>query len=158
MLINIISKVDEYMKKTNIYEEYKKDKDQFWSLWYKFNEEKINHYEYKSEEFLFGADRYNSLVEYEPAITKEHFDYSKFGASGIGATIFAYDALLMSYNFKNKTFNFNNLVYFSALHFGDNDSTGMIAGNWYGAYLGFENFNKSKLNMLEFKSKLNIKN
>ena len=40
MLINIISKVDEYMKKTNIYEEYKKDKDQFWSLWYKFNEEK----------------------------------------------------------------------------------------------------------------------
>ena len=156
MLIDIIPNIDKYMKSTDIYKEYNDDKDKFWSLWYKFNEEKLNHYEFKSEEFLFGADRYNSLVEYEPAITKEHFDFSKFGASGIGAVLFAYDALLMSYNFKTKNFNFNNLVYFSTLHFGDNDSTGIIAGNWYGAYLGFEKFDKNKINMLEFKSKLNI--
>jgi len=156
MLIDIIPKIDKYMKTTDINKEYNDDKDQFWSLWYKFNEEKLNHYEFKSEEFLFGADRYNSLVEYEPAITKENFDFSKFGASGIGAVLFAYDALLMSYNFKTKKFNFNNLVYFSALHFGDNDSTGIIAGNWYGAYLGFKDFDKNKITMLEFKSKLNI--
>lgn len=154
MLVNIIPKVDEYMKTTNINNEYEKDKKDFWSLWYKFNEEKINHYEFKSGEFLFSTDRYNSLVDYEPAITKEHFDFSKFGASGIGATILAYDALLMSYNFKLKKYNFNNLVYFSTLHFGDNDSTGIIAGNWYGAYLGFNNFNEKKIDMLEFKSKL----
>ena len=60
----------------------------------------------------------------------------------------------MSYNFRLKKFNFNNLIYYSTLHFGDNDSTGIIAGNWYGAYLGFNNFDKSKINMLEFKSKL----
>ena len=156
MLVKIIPEVDKYMKTTDIYDKYISDKDEFWLLWYKFNEEKINHYEFKSEEFLFGADRYNSLVEFEPSITKENFDYSKFGASGIGATIFAYDALLMSYNFKTKKFNFNNLVYFSTLHFGDNDSTGIIAGNWYGAYLGFTDFDKNKINMLEFKSKLNI--
>ena len=154
MLINIIPNIDKYMKTTDINKEYNEDREQFWSLWYKFNEEKINHYKYKSEEFLFGADRYNSLVKYEPAITKESFDFSKFGASGIGAVIFAYDALLMSYNFKTKKFNFNNLVYFSALHFGDNDSTGIMAGNWYGAYLGFGDFDKSKINMLEFKKKL----
>tara|TARA_B100001121_G_scaffold304885_1_gene321165 strand:- start:6356 stop:7414 length:1059 start_codon:yes stop_codon:yes gene_type:complete len=156
MLIDIIPNVNKYMKYTDINKEYENDKDKFWSLWYKFNEEKLNHYEFKSEDFLFGADRYNSLVEYEPAITKENFDFSKFGASGIGAVIFAYDSLLMSYNFKTKKFNFNNLIYFSTLHFGDNDSTGIIAGNWYGAYSGFENFDKNKINMLEFKSKLNI--
>lgn len=154
MLITIIPNIDKYMKTTDIYNEYQEDKKQFWSLWYKFNEEKINHYEFKSSDFLFSADRYNSLVSYEPAITKEKFDFSKFGASGIGSTIFSYDALLMSYNFKLKKFNFNNLVYYSTLHFGDNDSTGIIAGNWYGAYLGFNNFDKNKINMLEFKSKL----
>lgn len=151
MLIKVIPKVDKYMKTTDISKEYEEDKDDFWSLWYKFNEEKINHYEYKSQEFLFGADRYNSLVEYEPAITKENYDFSKFGASGIGAVIVAYDALLMSYNFEKKEFSFNTLVYFSTLHFGDNDSTGIMAGNWYGAYLGFQGFDKSKVNMLEFK-------
>lgn len=156
MLINVISNVDNYMKKTDIYNEYNKDKNKFWSLWYKFNEEKLNHYEFKSEEFLFSADRYNSLVEYEPAITKENYDFSKFGASGVGAVLFAYDALLMSYNYKLKKFNFNTLVYFSTLHFGDNDSTGIIAGNWYGAYLGFADFNIKKIDMLEFKSKLSI--
>ena len=150
-LIKIIPKIDNYMKKTDIYNDYKKDKDNFWSLWYKFNEERLNHYEHKSEEFLFGSDRYNSLVEYEPSITKEKYDFSKFGASGIGVCIVAYDALLSSYNFKTKEFNFENLVYFSTLHFGDNDTTGIIAGNWYGAYNGFKNFDINKINMLEFK-------
>jgi ADP-ribosylarginine hydrolase len=154
LLIKVIPQVNKYMKTTDISKEYEEDKNNFWSLWYKFNEEKINHYEYKSQEFLFGADRYNSLVEYEPAITKENYDFSKFGASGIGAVIVAYDALLMSYNFQKKEFIFNNLVYFSTLHFGDNDSTGIIAGNWYGAYLGFQGFDKSKINMLEFKTLL----
>lgn len=154
MLIDVIPEVDKYMKKTDISKEYEEDKGEFWSLWYKFNEEMINHYEYKSTEFLFASDRYTSLMKYEPAITKENPEYSKFGASGIGGVIFAYDALLMSYNFNKKKYNFNNLVYFSSLHFGDNDTTGIIAGNWYGAYLGLESFSKDKINMLEFKSKL----
>ena len=88
------------MKSTDINKEYNDDKDKFWSLWYKFNEEKLNHYEFKSEEFLFGADRYNSLVEYEPAITKEHFDFSKH-ASGIGV-FYLLRCFLMSYNLKQK--------------------------------------------------------
>lgn len=154
ILMETISEVDKYMKTTDIYENYLNDKDQFWSLWDKFNEEKINHYEFKSEDFLFSADRYNSLIQYEPAILKEHNDFSKYGASGVGATILAYDSLLMSYDFKLKKFDFNNLVYFSTLHFGDNDSTGIIAGNWYGAYNGFYQFDKKKINMLEFKDDL----
>jgi ADP-ribosylarginine hydrolase len=154
LLIDHISKVDNYMKNTDIYDLYQKDKDKFWDLWHKFIEEKLNFYEHKSTEFLFGADRYNNLLKYEPAITKENYDYSKFGASGIGAVIFAYDALLMSYNFKNKEYNFDNLVYYSTLHFGDNDSTGIIAGNWYGAYVGFKDFDQDKIDMLEFKKDL----
>ena len=51
-------------------------------------------------------------------------------------------------------FSWQNLLYFSTLHFGDNDSTGIIAGAWYGALKGFEGFNKDKINELEFKNEL----
>ena len=48
----------------------------------------------------------------------------------------------------------DSLLFFSTLHFGDNDTTGAIAGAWYGALNGFLNFDKSKLNQLEFNKEL----
>ena len=153
LLIYTIPMVDDYMKTTDIYDNYNNDKNKFWDLWYKFNEEKINLYEHKSSDLLFGAERFSSLMKYEPALSNNE-DFSKMAASGIGAVIFAYDALLMSYDFNKKKFNFDNLVYFSTLHFGDNDTTGIIAGNWYGAYSGFSEFDDRKKNMLEFKNEL----
>jgi ADP-ribosylglycohydrolase len=154
MLIKTIPKVDEYMKTTDIFTEYNNDKDKFWDYWKKYNEERLPYFEFKSSEYLFSSDRYNKLLEYTPGVTKKNSSFNKMGATGIGALIIAYDSLLMSYNFREKKFNFDNLVFFSVLHFGDNDTTGIIAGNWYGAYCGFEMFNKEKIDMLEFKKDL----
>lgn len=52
---------------------------------------------------------------------------------GSDAVIIAYDALVGSRN------NWNELCLRGMLHSGDNDSTGCIAGSWYGALYGFEN-------------------
>lgn len=153
LLLDTIPMVDEYMKSTDIYDNYNNDKNDFWDLWYKFNEEKLNFYKHKSNDFLFGADRFNSLIKYEPAL-KINLDFNKMAASGIGAVIFAYDALLMSYSFNQKKFSFESLLYFSTLHCGDNDTTGIIAGNWYGAFSGFTEFDQNKIDMLEFKNEL----
>jgi ADP-ribosylglycohydrolase len=49
----------------------------------------------------------------------------------------------------------DSLIFFSCLHFGDNDTTGAIAGAWYGAMYGFKNFDQEKLKPLEFKEQLN---
>jgi ADP-ribosylglycohydrolase len=155
LLLKSIPKVDEYMRTTDIFKEYNNDKDKFWDYWRKYKEDRLPYFEYKSSEYLFSGDRYNKLLEYTPGVTKKNPSFNKMGATGIGALIIAYDSLLMSYNFDKEEFIFNNLVFFSTLHFGDNDTTGIIAGNWYGAYYGLKYFNDDKINMLEFKKELN---
>ena len=52
----------------------------------------------KPKEFMFNADRINDLLNYTPGVQlrKNKGDFSKFGATGVGATIIAYDSLLMS--------------------------------------------------------------
>ena len=44
----------------------------------------------------------------------------------------------------------DSLIFYSTLHFGDNDSTGAIVGSWYGAIYGFDQFDQEKLKQLEF--------
>ena len=66
----------------------------------------------------------------------------------------------MSFTSKKIPFDLNNpkdikisldsVLFFSSLHFGDNDTTGAIAGAWYGALYGFSQFDENKLNQLEF--------
>jgi ADP-ribosylarginine hydrolase len=159
-------KIDKFMKTTNIYSKYLKDKDEFWSLWYKYREYRLAKLELKPREFTFSADRLNDLLDYTPGVQLRHDkgDFSKFGSTGVGATIIAYDALLMSISSDSRIlsldepekikYNWESLLYFSTLHFGDNDSTGTIAGAWYGALRGFESFNKQNIEQLEFKHEL----
>ena len=159
-------KIDNFMKTTNIYSKYIKDGEEFWTLWYKYNEYRLAKLELKPPEFVYNADRLTDLVNYTPGIQlrKEKGDFSKFGSTGVGATIVAYDALLMSLSSETRNlpldepdkikYNWESLVYFSTLHFGDNDSTGIIAGAWYGALRGFESFDKKKIEQLEFRNDL----
>jgi ADP-ribosylglycohydrolase len=51
-------------------------------------------------------------------------------------------------------YNWQSLVFFSTLHFGDNDTTGAIAGMLFGALRGFDGVDKNVINMLEFKKEL----
>ena len=59
------------------------------------------------------------------------------GAMGVDSVIIAYDALLGSKD------SWEELMLRAALHGGDSDSTGSIAGSWFGAIYGFKNVDKN---------------
>ena len=54
------------------------------------------------------------------------------GALGVDSVIIAYDALLYSKD------SWEQLCLSSMLHGGDSDSTGTIAGAWFGSLYGFK--------------------
>ena len=70
--------------------------------------------------------------------SRSRFYYNNFstkgnffpGSNGFDSVIIAYDCLLDCRG------SFETLVYYSMLHAGDSDSTGCIAGAFYGAYYG----------------------
>ena len=75
-----------------------------------------------------------------------HFNKNRIypGAGGDDSVIIAYDALLDSKD------NWEKLVVYSMLHVGDSDTTGTIAGAFYGAMYGITNISKrmtKKFNM-----------
>jgi ADP-ribosylarginine hydrolase len=155
--------IDHIMKKTDIYEKYMKDKDIFWTPWYKFRENRVKRFDMKTSEFIFSVDRYSDLekILYE----NDSVDYNRFGATGASSVIIALDSILCSITMKdagkinlNKPekiqFNWNSVVFFSTLHFGDNDTIGAIAGALYGAYCGFDEASPDLINMLEYKKEM----
>lgn len=159
--------IDEYMMTTNIKEKYMEDKNIFFKYWYQYVEQRLPRFQLKSREFLFCADRYDDLLNYTPGVKASgKSDFSKLASTGVGATIVAYDSLLMSISSVSKEINdikklkysWDNLIFYSTLHFGDNDSTGIIAGCWYGALRGYDDIPKEKVdkitNQLEFKKEL----
>tara|TARA_B100001093_G_scaffold519419_1_gene608387 strand:+ start:1311 stop:2465 length:1155 start_codon:yes stop_codon:yes gene_type:complete len=153
--------LDNYMKKTNIYKKYVKDNEKFFDNWYQYKEQTLSKFKENHREFEIYSDRINYLLPYNDLGKNKNF--FKFGVSGISALIVAYDSLLMSYrgnefpldlNKKDLKFSVDSLIFFSTLHFGDNDTTGAIAGAWYGAIFGFKHFDQNKLNQLEMKDEL----
>jgi ADP-ribosylglycohydrolase len=70
------------------------------------------------------------------------------GESGFTATIMAYDSLLDSHG------KWEPLVIYSAIHFGDSDTVGAIAGALYGAVYGFGNVPINNYATLEYREEL----
>lgn len=156
------NRIDDYMKKTNVFEQYLKEKDSFFEKWYHYKEQRLNKFKYKPHQFIFFDERLQDIEYYNSLyITPKKDNYVFFGSSGLSATIVAYDSLLMSITSDKNLIDLNDtkisldsLLFFSSLHFGDNDTTGAIAGAWFGALKGFQNFDQEKLNQLEFHKKL----
>ena len=150
--------IDDYLKSSPNYKDYLKDKNEFWDLWYKYNEHRLPNFSIKSDNFLFNSNRVKELLNYTPGVQlrKNKGKFDKFASTGVGAVIVSYDSLLMSIYYEDKKLkcNWESLVFFSTLHFGDNDSTGIITGAWFGALFGFTYFDKNKINQLEFKDEI----
>ena len=156
--------IERIIMKMSIYKRYMKDKDEFWNLWYKYKEYRLNKFDIKTSQFLFGSERFNDLINI--LYDKKDIDkisYDRMGGSGASATIIAYDSILMSIISKNNGelildlndkdsyyYNWQSLVFHSTLHFGDNDTIGAITGCWYGALNGFNGIDKKISNQLEF--------
>jgi ADP-ribosylarginine hydrolase len=161
------NKIQDYIHTTNINISHDKQITDYFTTWYIYKEKRFDdliNFRNKSN-FIFAKDRYNALTEFTP---KDYFKNGKMerwyliGGSGIDSVIYAYDALLMSImpnelfqiENNNLVFNAESLVFFSALHVGDSDSTGAITGFWYGAFNGFNGFDINKMKELEFYKEL----
>ena len=69
------------------------------------------------------------------------------GAGSDDSVIIAYDSLLIAGT------NFEKLIYYSMLHMGDSDTTGIMAGCWYGAMHGYKNIPSNILSTFDDKDK-----
>lgn len=70
------------------------------------------------------------------------------GSSGHDAPMIAYDAILGSGN------NWTELAHRGFLHGGDSDSTGAIAGCWWGAMYGFKGVSENNYRELEYRDRI----
>lgn len=110
---------------------------------------------------------------FEPAFNGSN--YEKMGSTGLGVVIFSLYFLFLSSkprkNVKYKVedlFNVNNLTTkdmetdwrllftLSTLNFGDNDTIGILCGNFYGAMYGFKKLPNIPFNDLEFYDELTL--
>jgi len=79
-------------------------------------------------------------------VTDKHHKFP--GSGGDDSVIIAYDCLLDAKD------NWEKLIFYAMLHVGDTDTTGCIAGAWYGAYYGFKDIPESHLQYLEYRKEL----
>lgn len=140
--------IDKYMKTTDISDNYQENKDEFWDKWYQYREKRLNKLDLEN---ILTINIIDEMVtkDYSPQVFgKSETNYSKWGSNGCDSVIIAYDALILSQG------SWDSLVFNAALHFGDNDTTGTIAGAWYGAYYGFKEFGENNIKKIEFYHKL----
>lgn len=145
-LIDILESnlIDSHIK-TNYpqdYEKYNDDKLIFLNKWKQYLDIRFQKHQFierkimtiPSERSKFFHDKFSNLkkVVYP-------------GAGGDDSVIIAYDAFLESKG------NWEKLVVYSMLHVGDSDTTGSIAGAFFGAYYGFKNVTKKMLKKFSLK-------
>ena len=151
----------------DIYEKYMIDKNEFWNVVYKYKEFRASRFHLRTYEFRFGYDRLDDL--FDVLYNKNSKELVRFGGSGVSAVLLAYDSILLSIIPKGSSelnsemdlskpkkllYSWQNLIFLSTLHFGDNDTIGAIAGMLFGALRGFDGVNENVLNMLEFKDEI----
>lgn len=90
-----------------------------------------------------------SYVEKTAEKPRQHYQPEHYpGGGGAGSVIMAYDALLDAEN------KWETLIFYSMLHMGDTDTTGCIAGGWYGIMYGMSDIPDITLKYLENKEEL----
>ena len=154
--ILLSNKMTDYMISINEIDNYQKDIDIVINLFSDYQERRINKFLHINDVFRLESSRWEFLLNYSPQVfDKLDKDYNKFGSNGIDVIIIALDALLSAVSPNKKTVSWETLVYLSSLHFGDNDSTGALAGAWYGALFGYRN-TFGQFDTLEFIDEIKI--
>lgn len=140
---NKITKVMKKIGKENIHNENSGDFVQAWKDYNVFRFE--NNKPVFAEEWKYTIDRYSTFLE---VFTNKYNTTDWVGSSGIDSLLFAYDCLLYCEG------SFERLLYYSTLHMGDSDTTGIIACSWFGAVHGFKGISENLYEHLEFKDVL----
>jgi ADP-ribosylarginine hydrolase len=155
-------KIIEYIHSTDIGKKHDEEINKYFSYWYKYKETRYNDlikFRGKSQ-FIFPSERFGSLSEY--VIDFDNRGKFNFGSSGLDSIIYSYDCLLMSLitnerleiNFEKPKYNPELFLFLLTLHVGDSDSTGAIGGFWFGALLGYDDFDINKIKKIEYYKEL----
>lgn len=112
----------------------------------KFRDGEVIHRKSSINLYLRGKYYQEKFGYVSSVSTDKHYQFP--GSGGDDSVIISYDCLLDSKN------NWEKLIFYAMLHVGDTDTTGSIAGAWYGAYYGFEDIPSSHLEYLEYKNEL----
>lgn len=98
----------------------------------------VSRSKYYHEAFAFQKKKSDNLIEVSSFI----------GSGGDDSVIVAYDCLI------DAGTNWEKLVYYSMLHSGDTDTTGAIAGGFFGALYGIKDVPQNFMEHLEYKKEL----
>jgi ADP-ribosylglycohydrolase len=131
----------------NDYNNYIKDKKIFVDKWKKYQQIRFDKYKFR-EIILMKYPDYRSKFFHETFSYHKNKIYP--GAGGDDSVIIAYDALLDAKD------NWEKLVVYSMLHVGDSDTTGTIAGAFYGATYGITKM--AKIMIKKFKMTKELSN
>jgi ADP-ribosylarginine hydrolase len=113
---------------------------------------------YATQRGIFDGDSFPVFSDnFSCPMERERF-YLQFsfagwnGASGNDAPLIAYDSLLYSCQRGSSDWLSDNrgVLFTSALHGGDSDSTAILACGWYGAMFGFSGVPKNHIEQLEY--------
>jgi ADP-ribosylglycohydrolase len=143
------NKIDNYIKnRGREFDEYLSEKNIYINYWRKYIELKFdnNKQHIRNDSDEIPHQRSQFFLDY----FSRNPNPELIGGMGHDSVIFAYDALISSAG------KWETLVVYSMLHCGDSDTTGSIAGGWYGAIYGLDNIPLNNTKYLEYKDKLNI--
>lgn len=145
-LIDIIgSKVGPYIDKMKRdVANFKKDVHVFLEKWTKYIDDKFD------ESGNVIKRRTTKNLVYRTKYYQDNFGFtgSLPGFGGDDSVIIAYDCLIDSGK------SWDKLVYYSMLHAGDSDTTGCIAGSWFGAMIGLYNVPDNHFKYIEEKDSI----
>ncbi len=151
-LLNMLksNKIDNYVKETRPldYDLFVKDKYEYIDVWERYVKQRFRLHEVKEmpilnnlkERIPWFYSAFNPARHGEDKGSKNKDYLRNMGSTGDDATVFAYDCLLTTCNEGNASFE--TLIYMSAIHAGDSDTTGAIACGWYGAYFGIMTYDR----------------
>lgn len=157
-----------YIHSTDFKNTIDDDINNFFYYFYKYKEERFKNIitnRYKAD--IINVYKLDSFVEYNKALydrvcENKGYNYRLIATTGLDVILYSYESLLLSIvpnsnytvDLDNAVYSWESLAYFSCLHIGDSDSTGVIVGAWIGALNGYKNFNKERLHDLEFYKEL----
>ncbi|ARF10627.1 ADP-ribosylglycohydrolase [Hokovirus HKV1] len=154
LLLEYRDSILEYIKLTKRdVKQYENDSHIFYDKWItyikdKFDDNKQVIKRKSTINLYFRCKYYRDKLSY--LIKSNNYDrhMQLIGAGGDDSVIIAYDCLLDAKE------NWEKLIFYAMLHTGDTDTTGCIAGAWYGILYGIESIPKNNFKNLEYKEKI----
>jgi ADP-ribosylarginine hydrolase len=137
-----------YLAKTDGLKEYERDSGLWWNAWEEWDAKFTRAEQYENR---IGSDPVTRIKWFRDHLGFRSGNIGFVGRGGHDSVIIAFDSLIRTIQ---SGCGWEKLLYLSALHSGDSDSTACIASAWYGAMFGIGGVPANMLKHLEYREKL----